>query len=199
MQTNPPFDPTQQARQALVEHYRADIDAGMAAVHLEMDQEIEQEIRGRIAVLMFNEAVNDLPGVPYIAVWEGGADEIAHAYLSPKIESLCGYSPHELASIGYINIVGGDILSFYRDEGTVEEKVDPLADAQKRRILGFMDNRHWEGCYKVNCKDGRFVWVIDRAAITRFRNTKRDAILCLSGGMLMESTELLEKREGQRG
>lgn len=197
MQTNPPFASPQQVRQALVEHYRAAIDAGMAAVHIDMDQEIDQEIRERIAVLMLDEAVNDLPAVPYIAVWEGGADEIAHAYMSPQIESLCGYSPQELATIGYINIVGGDILSFYRDEDTVEEKIDPLADAQKRRILGFMDNRHWEGCYKVKCKDGRFAWVIDRAAITRFRNTKRDAILCLSGGILMESTELLEKREGQ--
>ena len=54
-----------------------------------------------------------MPMVPYLAVWEDGANEIVHAYMSPKIESLCEYTPWELKQTGFINIVRGDILSFY--------------------------------------------------------------------------------------
>jgi hypothetical protein len=122
-----------------------------------MDPEIDQQLRERIAAPIFDEAVNELPAVPYLAVWEGGAGEIAHAYMSPKIETLCGYSPRELAERGYINIVGDDIISFFRDEDT-------------------------------------YAWVIDRSVITRFRNACRGNVICLSSGILLESTELLEKR-----
>lgn len=198
MQGNQLFESTRKARPALAEIYREAIEESLTALTVEMDAEINQEIRERIAALMFDEMVNDLPAVPYIAVWEDGAGEIVHAYMSPKIETLCGYSPRELAGIGYINIVVGDILSFYRDEDTVEEKIDRMSDVQEKRIKGFMDNRNWEGCYKIKRKDGHSAWVIDRSSITRFRNTKRNNILCLSGGILLETTELLEKRAKRR-
>jgi len=38
-------------------------------------------------------------------------------------------------------------------------------------------------------------WVIDRSTNTRFRNTVKNNIICLSSGLLLETTELFEKRK----
>ena len=43
-------------------------------------------------------------------------------------------------------------------------------------------------------KDGRMVWVIDRSTITRYENTINKNVICLAGGILVESTELIEKK-----
>lgn len=175
--------------------FQQSIDDSLSALKIKMDWEIEQEIRERISVLIFDEIVNDMPMVPYLAVWEDGANEIVHAYMSPKIESLCEYTPRELKQTGFINIVRGDILSFYRENSSVEEKVNRLAEAKEKRVAGFLENRNWEGCYKIEKKGGQLAWVIDRSTITRFRNTINGKIICLSSGILLETTELLEKRE----
>ena len=124
-----------------------------------------------------------------------GDDEILHAYISPKIEAICQYTPGELMKIGFNRIVKGDIISFYREKSRVEENVSPISKAREKRVSGFLENRNWEGCYKVEKKDGLMAWVIDRSTITRFRNTVNGNILCLSGGVLMESTELFEKHD----
>jgi PAS domain-containing protein len=114
--------------------------------------------------------------------------------MSPKIESLLGYSPEELKRIGFSNIVGDDIFSFYREKNRVEEKVSSVEEVQKKRERGFLGNRQWEGFYKVRRTDGRYVWVIDRSTITKFRNSIEDNIICLSGGILLETTELMDTR-----
>lgn len=171
------------------------VESSLSTLKIRMDREIEQEIRERIAVLIFDEIVNDMPMVPYLAVWEDGANEIIHAYMSPKVEALCDYTPEELRRIGYIHIVRGDIISFYREESGVEESVNPISEAKQKRVAGFLENKNWEGCYKIEKKGGASVWVIDRSTITRFRNTVRNNIICLSSGILLETTELLEKRE----
>jgi hypothetical protein len=189
------FEAAQFIRQDLVKIFHSTIESSISTLKIRMDPEIEQEIRERIAASMFDEMVNDEPMVPYLAVWEDGADKIAHAYMSPKIENLCGYTPQELAQIGYINIVRGDIISFYREENGIEEKVNPIREAQAKRVAGFLENRNWEGCYKIQKKSGAHAWVIDRATITRFRNTVSGSIICLSAGILLETTELLERRE----
>lgn len=185
----------QNLRQQLAALFQQAIASSTSNLKIKMDPEIEQEIRERVAVLMFDEMVNDMPMVPYLAVWEAGAKEIFHAYMSPRIEEICGYSPLELLREGYINIVRGDIISFYREPSGVEEKVDPLAEAQKTRIAGFLENRSWEGCYQLASKDGRQVWVIDRSTNTRFRNSVNDNIICLACGILLETTELLDRRK----
>lgn len=189
------FATAQKIRQDMAGLFQESIDRSMSGITIEMDSEIEQEIRERIAVLIFDELVNDMPMVPYLAVWEEGASYIAHAYMSPKIEALCEYTPDELCDVGYINIVGGDIISFYREDSGVEENVNAIAEAQEKRVAGLLENRNWEGCYRVRKKSGQHAWVIDRSTITRFRNTAKDNIICLSNGILMETTELLERRE----
>lgn len=189
------FEAAQFIRQDLVKLFQPTIESCTSTLKIRMDPEIGQEIRERIAAAIFDEMVNDIPMVPYLSVWEDGANEIAHAYMSPKIETLCGYTPEELLHIGYISIVRGDIISFYREESGVEEKVDPLREAQEKRVSGFLENRNWEGCYRIQKKSGAHAWVIDRATITRFRNTVSNNVVCLSGGILLETTELLERRE----
>jgi PAS domain-containing protein len=188
------FETAQTIRQDLAKLFQKTIEVSMSALTLKMDQEIDQEIRERIAVLMFDEMVNAMPVVPYLAVWVDGAKDIAHAYMSPKIEMLSGYTPHELADIGYVTIVRGDILSYYRESMQIEEQVSGISEAQQKRVAGFLENRNWEGCYKVRKKDGQAAWVIDRSTITRFRNSIDNNLICLSNGILLESTELLERR-----
>jgi hypothetical protein len=189
------FEAAQFLRQDLAKLFHPKIEPGMAQLNVRMDPEIEQEIRERIAVLILDEMVNDMPMVPYLAVWQDGATEIAHAYMSPKLENLSGYTAQELSRIGYINIVTGDIISFYREGSGIEEKVNPVREIKEKRVAGYLDNKNWEGCYKVKKKCGKHAWVIDRATITRFRNTVNNNIICLSGGILLETTELLERRE----
>ncbi len=194
MLDNSTFATAQKIRQDMAGLFRDAIDRSMSALAIEMDAEIEQEIRERIAVLIFDEMVNDMPMVPYLAVWEEGATDIAHAYMSPKIEELCEYTPDELLDVGYVNIVGGNIISFYREESGVEENVNAIAEAQEKRVSGLLENRNWEGCYMVRKKSSQHAWVIDRSTITRFRNTVRDNVICLSNGILMETTELFERK-----
>jgi PAS domain-containing protein len=189
------YGEAQNIRMDLTTLFRAAIESSMSALKIEMDSEIEQEIRERIAVLIFDEIVNDMPMVPYLSVWEDGANEIIHAYMSPKVETLCDYTPEELQHIGYINIVRGDIISFYREESGVEESVKPISEAKEKRVAGFLENKNWEGCYRIEKKGGVSVWVIDRSTITRFRNTVKNNVICLSSGILLETTELLEKRK----
>lgn len=188
------FETAHKIQYELAIFFQNEIESGMTALKLEMDSEIKSEIRERIGVLLFDEMVNDLPMVPYLAVWEDGANEITHAYMSPKIETLCEYTPHELLQVGYINIVKGNIISFYREKSGVEEKVIPVAEVQANRVAGFLENRNWEGCYRIEKKSGQQVWVIDRSTITRFRNTAKDNVICISAGILLETTELFERR-----
>jgi hypothetical protein len=189
------FESAQRIQSELAAFLRPEIEAGMAVINMEMDPEIVAEIRERIAVMMFDELVNDLPMVPYLAVWKDGANEILHAYMSPKIEALCEYTPQELLKVGYINIVKGNIISFYREKTGVEERVTPVAEVQANRVAGFLENRNWEGCYRIEKKNGGQVWVIDRSVITRFRNSVLNNVICISAGILLETTELFERRK----
>lgn len=188
------IDLTNRARETLTELFDEKLTRNLSTLNIDMDEEIHQEMKERVAALMFDELVNDIPVVPYLAVWVDGSKEIAHLYMSPKIENLLGYSTEELKRIGFSNIVGDDIFSFYREKNRVEEKVSSVKEVQKKRERGFLGNRQWEGFYKVRRTDGRYVWVIDRSTITKFRNSIEDNIICLSGGILLETTELMDRR-----
>ena len=59
---------------------------------------------------------------------------------------------------------------------------------------GFIGTRVWEGFYQVINKDGNKIWVIDRATITKYRNTRKDNVICVSGGVLLETTDILDKK-----
>ena len=189
------FEGVEKARKDLAELFQNTIALSMSVVDMEMDEEIQREVRERVAVLLLDEMVNDMPVAPYLAIWEDEADEIYHAFMSPRIETICGYSPEELMDVGFKNIVNGDVISFYRGQNVVEKKVNPISELREKRVAGFLESRHWDGCYQIKHKGGKRVWVIDRCAITRFRNTVRGNILCLSGGILLETTELFHQRE----
>jgi len=181
-------------RTQLAELLSETVTASLSALTLEMDKEIITELKERIAALVFNEQVNDSQAVHYLAVWEEGCKEIAHLYMSPKIRELSGYSAEELGSIGYAGIVGRNILSFYRDKDHFEEKIIPVPVAKEKRKAGFLGNRNWEGFYKLKKKDGTDIWVIDKAVITQLRNNLKKNVICVSGGLLLETTPVLDSR-----
>ncbi|MCP4688500.1 MAG: PAS domain-containing protein [Desulfobacterales bacterium] len=186
-------------RAAVAELFEEQIDDIFSILKIEIDQEIVQELRERIGILMLGEIVDDTPVTPYVTVWEEGRQEIFHAYLSPRIKDLLGYSVEEVRKIGYRNIVGGEILSYFKEENNIKERVIPTDDALEKRKMGFLGNRGWEGYYKIEKKNGAVIWVIDKATITRYRNTKTDSIICISGGHLLETTGILKGREGGDG
>lgn len=184
----------QHMREQLTEVFAETVNASLATLTLEIDEEILTELKERIAALVFNEQVNDSPAVQYLAVWEDGCKEITHLYMNPNIKELLGYSAEELGSIGYASLVGADILSFYQDKDHVEEKMIPVPMAQEKRKAGFLGNRNWEGFYKLRKKNGKDIWVIDKSIITKFRNTLNKKVICVSGGLLLETTQVLEGR-----
>ena len=63
------YDATRKVRKELVWMFYPAIEGNMAALRLKMDKEIDREIRERMAVIIFDEIVNDMPAVPYLAVW----------------------------------------------------------------------------------------------------------------------------------
>ena len=184
----------QQVRVQLAELLAETVNRSFSTLALEIDTEITMELQERIAALVFNEQVNDSPAVQYLAVWEDGCKEITHLYMSPKIKELLGYSAEELGRIGYDSIVGSDILSFYRDQDHVEEKIIPIPIAKEKRKAGFLGNRNWEGFYTLKKKNGTDIWVIDKAVITKFRNNLKKNVICVSGGLLVETTHVLDGR-----
>ena len=184
----------QQVRVQLVEVFAETVNASLSMLTFDIDEEILTELKERIAALVFSEQVNDSPAVQYLAVWEDGCKEIRHLYMSPNIKELLGYSAEELGSIGYSSIVGTDILSFYKDKDHVQEKIIPVPVAQEKRKEGFLGNRNWEGYYKLRKKNGKDIWVIDKAVITKFRNTLNKKVICVSGGLLLETTQVLDGR-----
>ena len=184
----------QQVRVQLVEVFAETVNASLSMLTFDIDEEILTELKERIAALVFSEQVNDSPAVQYLAVWEDGCKEIRHLYMSPNIKELLGYSAEELVSIGYASIVGTDILSFYQDKDHVQEKIIPVPVAQEKRKEGFLGNRNWEGYYKLRKKNGKDIWVIDKAVITKFRNTLNKKVICVSGGLLLETTQVLDGR-----
>lgn len=181
-------------RAGLADLFEEKIDAVLSGLEIEIDQEIIRELKERIGVLMLNEIVDDSPVTPYVSVWEEGSRDIFHAYLSPRIKELLGYSVEDVRRIGYRNIVGEEILSYFKEKNDFKESVIPTDDALEKRKMGFLGNRIWEGYYKIEKKDGNTIWVIDKATITRYRNTKNDNILCISGGHLLETTGILKNR-----
>lgn len=184
----------QQVRVQLAKVFAETVNRFLSALTLKVDKEIIAELQEKIATLMFSEQVNDLQVVQYLAVWEDGCKEITHLYMSPKIKELTGYTAGELGSIGYASIVGSDILSFYQDKGHFEEKIIPVHIAKEKRRAGFLGNRDWEGFYKLKKKDGTDIWVIDKAVITKFRNNLKKNVICVSGGLLLETTHILDGR-----
>ncbi len=181
-------------RAELAELFEEKIEEMLSTLEMDVDQEIIRELKERIGVLMLSEIVDDAPVTPYVSMWEEGRREIFHAYLSPRIKKLSGYSVEEVRKIGYRNMVGEEILSYFKEENGIKENVTPTDDAMEKRKMGFLGNRVWEGYYKIERKDGAFIWVIDKATITRYRNTRKHNIVCVSGGHLLETTGILDKR-----
>ncbi len=182
-------------RAALAELFEEKIEAVLSTLEMDVDQEIIRELKERIGVLMLSEIVDDAPVTPYVSMWEEGRKEIFHAYLSPRFKELSGYSVEEVRTIGYRTMVGEEILSYFKEVNGIEEKVTPTDDAMEKRKMGFLGNRVWEGCYKIERKDGALIWVIDKATITRYRNTRKNNIIHLSAGHLLEATGIFDKRE----
>lgn len=184
----------QQVKTQLTALFDETVDAALSSLAIALDPEIILELKERIAALIFSEHVNDIPVTQYLALWEDGCDEITHLYMSPKIQEILGYTAEELARIGFGSIVGKEIMSFYRDRDHVEEKITPVPEAQARRTAGFLGNSNWEGIYKLRKKNGTDIWVVDKAVITQFRNTLKDNVVCISAGLLLETTDLLAGR-----
>ena len=176
-----------------VEVFNDRIDQNMAVLASQVDEEIIRMLSEKISVLMLADLVNDTPEVPYISVWQGGQTAINQVYMSPKIVDLLGYTADEVKEIEFANLVGDQIVNCFEEEALYECRTVTKEKVAKDRKEEFLGNRLWKGFYRVKQKDGGPVWVMDKAALTKFVNEKGDNVVYVSEGILLEAGELMDQ------
>jgi len=118
---------------------------------LEIGERRRAEQQLRIAEERYRRLVEDLPAVVYIWQVRDAPDGTDHAYVSPQIEQLLGFTPHEwLDGWG----VWGSRLHPHDRERVLE-----AADRIRRTGGPFQLE------YRYLAKDGRIVWVLDQATL----------------------------------
>ena len=55
----------------------------------------------------------------------------------------------------------------------------------------YLGSRQWEGFYRVKKKNGDSIWVMDKSVLTKYINSKRNNVVYVSEGILLESTQLM--------
>jgi hypothetical protein len=170
-----------------------EIEPMLAGLIAEIDEEILQLLTQKISVLMLHDRVNDNPDVPYVTIWQSGQTGITQVYMSPKLSKLLGYSPSELGGISYGELVGDKIISYFEEQHEFREETLQKDAARTAREEEYLGNRQWEGFYQIKKKDGTFIWVMDRSTLTGYINTKRDNVVYVSEGILLESTEMMAR------
>jgi hypothetical protein len=181
-----------------VEIFGAALDRDLAALSAEIDEEIIQLLRDKIAILMLADQVNDNPEVPYISVWQSGKSEIEQIYLSPRVIDLLGYSAGEVKEIRYANLAGDRIVSFFENQHRLEGRTVARHKAEEDRREEYLGNRLWKGFYRVKKKNGGSVWVMDKAVLTKFVNEKGGNVVYASEGVLLEAEEIMEQIRADR-
>ncbi len=125
-----------------------------ALMELEVGERRRAEAEARAAENRFRRFVEDLPAVVYR--WELPDKELVGSeYVSPGIESTLGYTPYEWR---------GDFL--WRERLHPHDRDAVLAAAAHSEATG----EPFEIEYRYLAKDGRVVWVYDRATLIRRAN-----------------------------
>ncbi|NQT24974.1 PAS domain S-box protein [candidate division KSB1 bacterium] len=93
--------------------------------------------------------IENLPSV----IWATDEDGKT-TYISPNVKNVYGYTPEEI----YEN---GEELFFNRIHK------DDVIHVQKAFNQLFMNNKKYEVEYRIQRKDGKWIWLIDRASTTR--------------------------------
>jgi hypothetical protein len=176
-----------------VKTFQTSVNAEMAYIRFPVDEEILEILKEKIAVLCLHARVNANPNVPYISVWESGKSEIVLVYMSPKIETLLGFTPEEIKNIGFGNMVGDHIVRFFEEADKIEETTVSKQFAREARRQEFIGSHEWSAFYKIQRKSGDHIWVADRTMITRYANTSGDNIVYISEGILFDSTDMMKR------
>jgi PAS domain S-box-containing protein len=128
----------------------------LQGVVLDITSRMEAEATAHASDLRYRDLAEQMPAVTYVLDMRPGEDEDAMTYVSPQVEELFGYEPHEWAdSSAWLATVHPD------DRGRVVEASWHIAE----------DGEPYEMEYRIITKDGRERWVHDQA-----RLLSRDAL-----------------------
>jgi PAS domain S-box-containing protein len=110
----------------------------------------QAEERGVAAEAKYRTLVEQLPAVVYLGEYGEDGDWL---YISPAIENILGYTPEEW-------------LEHPAPLGTLAHPDDlPAVRAAEEESLRTGEPLHAE--YRMKAKDGRWVWILDEAAVVR--------------------------------
>ena len=144
-------------------------------VMLDVTARKRAEERGVAAEAKYRTLVEQLPAVVYLGEYGEEGDWL---YISPAIEKILGYTPEEW-------------LEHPAPLGTLAHPDDlPAVRAAEEESLRTGEPLHAE--YRMKAKDGRWVWILDEAAVVR---DEHDAPLFMQGVMYdMTERKRVEER-----
>ncbi|MFB3737622.1 MAG: ATP-binding protein [Candidatus Velamenicoccus archaeovorus] len=128
----------------------------------------------REAEAKYRSLVEGLPAVVYIA--EFGEDG-SWVYISPQIESILGFTPHEFTSASKL----------WRERIVPEDREEALA--AELRVLRGEDRLQCE--YRIRSKDGRLLWIREEADAVHDENGQPIYLQ----GVMYDITELKQAEE----
>jgi PAS domain S-box-containing protein len=99
----------------------------------------------------FRALVEQIPAIVYVWAVRGGTDDIVDEYVSPQIEAILGFRPDE-----WTNDPSLWVRRLHEDD-----RKDVLAEASRSVDAG----EPFRMEYRMVAKDGRVVWLSDRAAV----------------------------------
>jgi PAS domain S-box-containing protein len=119
-------------------------------VMLDVTRRKEAEERGLAAEAKYRTLVEQLPAVVYLGEYGEEGDWL---YISPALENILGYTPAEW-------------LAHPSPLGTLAHPDDlPSVRAAEEESLRTGEPMHAE--YRMKAKDGRWIWILDEAAVVR--------------------------------
>ena len=158
----------------------------LAGSGLDIRPEAEKRLSLKLVAHLLDQMTTDRVDAPYISVWESGRhQEVKMVYVNPAIETITGFTAHQVLKVGFSIFVPDDLITrFDNRDGTVEKVDVPIEKARQERQRREIEGR-WERVYEILNKE-RTAYVRDVAVIEEIDG------LCISTGILMDATKEFE-------
>jgi PAS domain S-box-containing protein len=119
-------------------------------VMLDVTEEKRLLEQGLTTEAKYRDLVERLPAIVYLGEYGEEGDWL---YISPRLEAVLGYTPEEW-------------MAHPSPMGTYTHP-DDLPDARAAEEASLASGEHYHAEYRMRAKDGRWVWILDEAAVVR--------------------------------